>query len=188
MLKQRLTTDLMEYVRKHWVAIDGADSDGNAAAGAKRKRRPLDVEALAILGKWWEEHINEPYPTEEDKAVLAASANLTIVQVNNWFRCVSRALLVSPLPTSNKRVRSKRKSEPAKPRRRATNPPASPPAAAATSGVSLAPAAAAAPSAPNVVPAAAPSAPTPLPLSPPSVPSDALGAQNPPPSVGASGH
>jgi len=62
---------------------------------AKKKRRALPKKATEGLSTWFFEHLNDPYPSEEEKSVLAAAGGLTITQVNNWF--------------GNKRIRYKRK-------------------------------------------------------------------------------
>jgi len=62
---------------------------------AKKKRKSLSKKATEILTNWFFEHIVDPYPSEEEKILLAAGAGLTITQVNNWF--------------GNKRIRYKRK-------------------------------------------------------------------------------
>lgn len=62
---------------------------------AKRKKRTLPKKATEALSNWFYEHITDPYPSEEDKHILASAAGLTITQVNNWF--------------GNKRIRYKRK-------------------------------------------------------------------------------
>lgn len=62
---------------------------------SKRKRKGLPKKATAALSSWFYEHINDPYPTEEDKNALSAATGLTLTQVNNWF--------------GNKRIRFKRK-------------------------------------------------------------------------------
>jgi len=61
----------------------------------KKKRRTLPKKATEGLSTWFFEHINDPYPSEEEKSLLAAGGGLTITQVNNWF--------------GNKRIRYKRK-------------------------------------------------------------------------------
>jgi len=61
----------------------------------RKKRRALPKEASKILSQWFFEHLNDPYPSEEEKSYLAAAGGLTITQVNHWF--------------GNKRIRYKRK-------------------------------------------------------------------------------
>lgn len=41
--------------------------------------------AKKILEEWFKNHQNDPYPSEEDKIVLASMTNLTQRQINNWF-------------------------------------------------------------------------------------------------------
>lgn len=61
----------------------------------RKKRRTLSKRATEGLTNWFFEHLNDPYPSEEEKSMLAAHGGLTITQVNNWF--------------GNKRIRYKRK-------------------------------------------------------------------------------
>jgi len=61
----------------------------------RKKHKSLPKKASQSLSAWFFEHINNPYPTEQEKSMLAAAGNLTLVQVNNWF--------------GNKRIRYKRK-------------------------------------------------------------------------------
>ncbi|CAF0997308.1 unnamed protein product [Didymodactylos carnosus] len=37
------------------------------------------------LKKWYEKHHTNPYPTPDEKKILAKKANMTITQVGNWF-------------------------------------------------------------------------------------------------------
>jgi hypothetical protein len=60
-----------------------------------KKKRVLPKKATEGLSQWFYEHISDPYPSEEEKIMLAAGGGLTITQVNNWF--------------GNKRIRYKRK-------------------------------------------------------------------------------
>ena len=46
-----------------------------------------------ILKNWIFKHLNNPYPTETQKRILANSTGLTIVQVSNWFINARRRLL-----------------------------------------------------------------------------------------------
>lgn len=97
LLRQQITSEIVDYMRTHWMQPVSSTS--------KRKRRPLPQRALEVLNKWWDEHEEEPYPTEDEKSMLASAANLTLTQVNNWM--------------SNRRVRSRRpaKSKSAKKQR-----------------------------------------------------------------------
>lgn len=119
-LRQRLTTELVAYARQHWwkkgpgeltlthepldvhgMPVDMSGSGGLSVSGgglsSSSQKRALDAVAVQVLMRWWEAHSSDPYPSEEEKAVLASAANLTLVQVNNWF--------------SNKRVRSKKRAK-----------------------------------------------------------------------------
>jgi len=60
-----------------------------------KKRRALSKKANEVLNIWFNEHIKDPYPNEEEKSKLASQCMLTINQINNWF--------------GNKRIRYKRK-------------------------------------------------------------------------------
>ena len=55
----------------------------------------LTREVVERLKAWFEEHITDPYPTEEEKAALGAELGLTLGQLQTWF--------------GNKRMRYKRK-------------------------------------------------------------------------------
>lgn len=77
----------------------------------------LTPEVVQRLKAWFEEHITDPYPTEEEKVALGAELGLTLGQLQTWF--------------GNKRMRYKRKLlkvapgdlGPRKPSRSRTSPP-----------------------------------------------------------------
>ena len=63
---------------------DPTDPSGDVnCKGPSQSRFP--PESVAILRKWLEEHEEDPYPTSQDKMILAASSHLTVRQVSNWF-------------------------------------------------------------------------------------------------------
>jgi hypothetical protein len=62
---------------------------------SKKRRRSLSKRATDVLNQWFFDHINDPYPSDEEKSMLAAQCVLSMNQVNNWF--------------GNKRIRYKRK-------------------------------------------------------------------------------
>jgi len=61
----------------------------------KKKRKTLSKKATDHLNHWFFDHLNDPYPSEEEKTILASATGLTIPQINYWF--------------GNKRIRYKRK-------------------------------------------------------------------------------
>ncbi|KAL3690607.1 hypothetical protein R1sor_016916 [Riccia sorocarpa] len=50
-----------------------------------RKNAKLPDHARVLLMNWWKKHTGNPYPTEEEKNMLAKRATLEIDQINNWF-------------------------------------------------------------------------------------------------------
>ncbi|WAR17300.1 PBX3-like protein [Mya arenaria] len=45
----------------------------------------LGEEAKSILSEWYEQHIDNPYPTEEEKIQLAEHCRISVNQVKSWF-------------------------------------------------------------------------------------------------------
>ncbi|RCN47027.1 homeobox domain protein [Ancylostoma caninum] len=54
-------------------------------ADVTKRRRNFSKEATAILQEYYENHLAHPYPTEEEKAVLAEKCHISVQQVSNWF-------------------------------------------------------------------------------------------------------
>ncbi|KAL2641438.1 hypothetical protein R1flu_009025 [Riccia fluitans] len=50
-----------------------------------RKNAKLPDPARVLLMEWWTKHTGNPYPTEEEKILLAKQGSLEIDQINNWF-------------------------------------------------------------------------------------------------------
>ncbi|GMM51187.1 Tos8 protein [Starmerella bacillaris] len=72
------------------IDADHAKSNSNEKSNsdsveAPRRRGNLPKDVTNTLRNWLQEHINHPYPTEEDKIMLANQTQLTMVQVSNWF-------------------------------------------------------------------------------------------------------
>ena len=50
-----------------------------------QRRYSLGVEARRVLKSWVDDHLEDPYPTVNEKNQMAQAAGLTIKQVNDWF-------------------------------------------------------------------------------------------------------
>jgi hypothetical protein len=80
---------------------DDEDSDsysGSAPAlsssnESSKKRSRLPPNSVAIFRHWLFNHLESPYPSEEEKEELAQKAGLRITQVNNWFTNARRRIL-----------------------------------------------------------------------------------------------
>ncbi|KAL5343682.1 homeobox KN domain-containing protein [Aspergillus crustosus] len=52
---------------------------------SKRRRGNLPKPVTDILRAWFHEHLDHPYPSEEDKQMFMTRTGLTISQISNWF-------------------------------------------------------------------------------------------------------
>lgn len=59
----------------------------------KRKRGHFPKATTDLLKQWLFEHQDHPYPTEEQKSVLADDTGLTVKQINYWFTNSRRRFL-----------------------------------------------------------------------------------------------
>ncbi|KAK2755042.1 hypothetical protein FQN54_006570 [Arachnomyces sp. PD_36] len=51
----------------------------------KRRRGNLPKPVTDVLRAWFLEHLDHPYPSEEDKQMFITRTGLTISQISNWF-------------------------------------------------------------------------------------------------------
>ncbi|KAK5797969.1 hypothetical protein VI817_004260 [Penicillium citrinum] len=51
----------------------------------RRRRGNLPKPVTDILRAWFHEHLDHPYPSEEDKQMFMTRTGLTISQISNWF-------------------------------------------------------------------------------------------------------
>lgn len=82
--------------------LSGLDSDDeDNGKNKKSKRGVLPKAATQIMKTWLFQHIVHPYPTEDEKKVIAQQTNLTLLQVNNWFINARRRILQPMLEAGN---------------------------------------------------------------------------------------
>ncbi|GAB1598168.1 uncharacterized protein DDB_G0283357-like [Argonauta hians] len=69
-------------------------SSSNHSAKSESKKHPsLPKEAVAIMLEWLRNHKDNPYPNDDEKAMLIKQTGLTINQINYWFTNARRRIL-----------------------------------------------------------------------------------------------
>ena len=88
---------------------EGANEEGESSGGgngksAKRpkKRGIFSKAATNILRAWLFQHLQHPYPSEDQKKQLGAETGLTILQVNNWFINARRRIVQPMIDQTNR--------------------------------------------------------------------------------------
>ena len=51
----------------------------------RRHNEPLNYVALQVMNNWYEAHLDNPYPTKEQKESLAEEGGISVSQVKSWF-------------------------------------------------------------------------------------------------------
>jgi homeobox protein TGIF1 len=69
---------------------------------SKHKRTNYPKTISKILRDWLEQNVQNPYPTEDQKANLALATGLDQTQINNWFINARRRILPTLLEGNNK--------------------------------------------------------------------------------------
>lgn len=74
------------------VALSGLQGLVNFQS-AEQKRERLPAKAVNVMREWLFEHVENPFPTNEEKIEIAFQAELTTQQVNQWFVNARRRIL-----------------------------------------------------------------------------------------------
>lgn len=88
----------MEVLKEQADSISDAgsvvSSSSNHSTKSESKKHPsLPKEAVAIMLEWLRNHKDNPYPNDDEKAMLIKQTGLTINQINYWFTNARRRIL-----------------------------------------------------------------------------------------------
>ncbi|KAF2261957.1 hypothetical protein CC78DRAFT_535186 [Lojkania enalia] len=87
----------------HVGPIEADEADKGPKKGAAAARFPRA--AVKILKDWMIEHLDHPYPTEEEKESLKEQTGLTIGQISNWMANTRRRQKARPKRSASPSIR-----------------------------------------------------------------------------------
>lgn len=81
---------------------DPCEENNYVCQSRQRKRGMFPKSATSIMRTWLFQHLTHPYPSEDEKKLLAKETNLNILQVNNWFINARRRIVQPMIDQSNR--------------------------------------------------------------------------------------
>lgn len=79
----------------------GSNSTKLPEHGRVRRKRQTLQEMARPLKEWMETHLDNPYPSKQEKQSLSQASHMTLVQVANWFANARRRLKIAEKRTGN---------------------------------------------------------------------------------------
>lgn len=81
-----LTNRIMASLQLLKISIpESCDSSSGSGSGIKTKSRTLNSRAVKIMTDWFDNHLDNPYPREEEKEMMAQEGGISLSQVKAWF-------------------------------------------------------------------------------------------------------
>jgi len=84
----RKLLSLLECVEERLGALETGkhgDAKRQAASHADKKSRLLPKHAVKLMETWYQENLENPYPSRETTLNMAAEGNITVEQIRKWF-------------------------------------------------------------------------------------------------------
>ncbi|CAF0823880.1 unnamed protein product [Rotaria sordida] len=81
---------------------DTCEENDDIPQHRQKKRGIFPKSATLLMRAWLFQHLNHPYPSEEQKKIFARETNLNVLQVNNWFINARRRIVQPMLDQSNR--------------------------------------------------------------------------------------
>ncbi|CAF0874885.1 unnamed protein product [Adineta steineri] len=96
-----ISDDISENFQKDTFE-ENKDDDIISSPRRQKKRGIFPKSATSLMRAWLFQNLSHPYPSEEQKKILAKETNLNVLQVNNWFINARRRIVQPMIDQSNR--------------------------------------------------------------------------------------